>query len=140
MMVHLPRPPRRWFQYRLTTWFVLVAILAWAMLQRPFLVTSWDQLSTRKILGQGVGGGVLVGAVVVEVHSLNPALLYPALALAAFVGWKAARAIWRRVVRRKAKQGQRPEIIPAWGAAPGKVVARRDQGLKARPITGSHQK
>ena len=24
-------PPRRWFQYRLSTWFVLVGILAWAI-------------------------------------------------------------------------------------------------------------
>ena len=27
------KPRRRWFQFRLSTWFVLVAILAWAMME-----------------------------------------------------------------------------------------------------------
>ncbi len=36
--------------------------------------------------------------------AVNPALLYPALALVAFVGWKAAWAIGRRMPARKAEQ------------------------------------
>ena len=37
------RPSRRWFQFRLSTWFVLVAILAWGIVCWP---TS-DEWQTR---------------------------------------------------------------------------------------------
>lgn len=62
--------PRRWFQFRLTTWFVLVAILAWAMTEWPWVVTAQT--------------------IAEEQRTLNQALKPPALALAAFVGWKTA--------------------------------------------------
>jgi hypothetical protein len=35
-------PPRRWFQFRLSTWFVLVAILGWAMACWPFY---WHEIT-----------------------------------------------------------------------------------------------
>ncbi len=30
-------PRRRWFQFKLSTWFVLVGILAWAMMEWPWV-------------------------------------------------------------------------------------------------------
>lgn len=33
-------PHRRWFQLRLNTWLVLVAILGWAMATQPYMVIS----------------------------------------------------------------------------------------------------
>ena len=34
--------PRRWFQFKLSTWFVLVGIVAWAMMLRPWGVRIVD--------------------------------------------------------------------------------------------------
>lgn len=36
----MPLQPRRWFQFSLSTWFVLVAILAWAMVCRWPLINN----------------------------------------------------------------------------------------------------
>ena len=97
----MPLPPRRWFQFRLSTWFVLVGILAWAMMCRP-----WT-LPARIVEGSDVQGLTvevrpgdfeMAGQFRMEVP-MNPALRYPALALAALVGWRAAWAIVER--RRK---------------------------------------
>lgn len=52
MPMHL-LPPRRWLQFRLTTWFVLVGILAWAMFQWPY----YDNLDiTSDMLNDAVQG------------------------------------------------------------------------------------
>lgn len=86
----MPLPPRRWFQFKLSTWFVLVAILAWAMLY-------WPWIETRRELGAPVRYGLFIGTVRTYENRTrpNPDLLYPALALAAFVGLKAALASGR---------------------------------------------
>lgn len=95
----MPLPPRRWFQFRLTMWFVLVAILAWAMIQWPWWYMHLDGVIDVELPGKGG-----THRTVLESRRPNPALLYPALALAAFVGWKAAWAIGRRVAARKAER------------------------------------
>ena len=81
--------PRRWFQFRITTWFVLVAILVWAMMQGEWYYDTIEE----GYLISGPNRGIQVSLV----RKYNSALIYPALALAAFVGWKAAWAIGRRV-------------------------------------------
>jgi hypothetical protein len=78
---------RRCFQFRLSTWFVLVAIMAWTMAEWPW-VRSYSLWS----------GYVFVKPLFMTQRRLNPALLYPALALAMFVVWKVA---WLFVGRRR---------------------------------------
>jgi hypothetical protein len=112
-------PPRRWFQFRLSTWFVLVAILGWAMTCWPILVrerrvvsaAEWNAASgkmPKENLEREVKYHELLAArrqnhpvtwhyFVVESRP-NARLLYPALALAAFLVWKAA---WAMVARRR---------------------------------------
>ncbi len=41
-------PPRHWFQFKLSTWFVLVAILAWAMIQWPSVMKGYRDQQRRK--------------------------------------------------------------------------------------------
>lgn len=90
------RSKRRWFQFRLTTWFVFVAILAWAMLQWPWMTTtvesrSWmsPPVAQEPIRGQRQLVSDLDGITTVhKIRHLNPALLYPALALTTFIVWK----------------------------------------------------
>ena len=89
-------PPRRWLQFQLSTWFVLVTILAWALSIWPWFVTSHTSHVVYKTNGDpdylSIDEDLLLP---------SPAYIYPALALAAFVGWKAALAIGRRVAERK---------------------------------------
>src|SRR5262245_40437287 len=40
-------PRRRWFQFKLSTWFVLIAILAWAMMLRPYYGRTVVSVSTQ---------------------------------------------------------------------------------------------
>ena len=92
-------PRRRRFQFRLSTW-LLVAILAWAISTRPYQVPA--NLSQMVFTGGGfvqpslfcrVFGFELMATRTIEYvgpTKLNPTHLYPALALAAFIGWKAA--------------------------------------------------
>ncbi|MGE0536599.1 MAG: hypothetical protein AB7O68_16635 [Pirellulales bacterium] len=61
--------PMRWFRFRLSTVLILTAIAAWWMASLPF----WDPASYKASLRP------------------NPLLTLPALALAMFVLWKAAR-------------------------------------------------
>jgi hypothetical protein len=99
-------PPRRWFQFRLSTWFVLVAILAWAMTHWP---TYWDGYSeyinhwpadritfidanTLHFAYGGLGRYILFW----RFKLFLEAFLVPALALAAFLAWKAAWAVVER--------------------------------------------
>lgn len=81
--------------YRETTELdVLMAIVAWAMLEWPWIVRTVD--------GEPPSANwTTYPAVAPEFRStINPALLCPALSLAAFVGWKAAWAIVERMWRR----------------------------------------
>jgi len=74
----------RRIQFRLTTWFVLVGILAWAMWQPPImrfrigsdgsLVRAYDWLNTSRADE--------------DYFFPNAYFIFPVLALAAFVGWK----------------------------------------------------
>jgi len=78
----MPTPTRRrWYQFSISTWFVLVAILAWAIKCDPWVVTLFDE--------PRLGYWDLTR------------ILYPALALVAFVGWKVTRLI---IERRSAKR------------------------------------
>ncbi len=65
-------------RFLLSTWFVLAAILCWALSCRPLLILpadDFDPFSDYK-----------------EV-SLNSRVLWPALALLVFITWKAARSV-----------------------------------------------
>lgn len=87
-------PPRRWFQFRLSTWFVLVGIVAWALVSQPFVVES---LGPRA----GIMSGPPWDPIYVVERRPNLKLIYPALALAAFLSWK---LLWLVVERRRRTQ------------------------------------
>jgi len=92
-------PPRRWFQFRLSTWFVLVAILGWAMACRPWWVNEFDIDESSPRL---VTGDITQGIYLVDKSHVNGQLLQPASALAVFLAWKAAWAVVERRRRRSA--------------------------------------
>ncbi len=102
-------PPRRWFQFRLSTWFVLVTFVAWGMACQPWIVreervvyvSHSDFQAAKDPLGlqheRTIGGGIETlddGSARYhyrsEHHKPNAKLIWPALALAAFLVWKAA--------------------------------------------------
>lgn len=96
-------PQRRWFQFRLSTWLVLVAILAWALMIGPTRVVLYDYVEpppdglefdiAPEQLALGGDQNHLA------VKELNTNLMLPALALVAFMAWKAAWRVaetWRR--------------------------------------------
>jgi hypothetical protein len=90
------RPNRHcWVQFRLSTWFVLVGILGWAMTIWP-LATEWKVTSVQG--DDGSGFTMLVEGV--QVTRLN--LFVPALTLAAFLLRKTA---WAVAERRRCKTG-----------------------------------
>jgi hypothetical protein len=106
-------PPRRWLQFRLSTWFVLVAILALAMARWPYfdefgalveLINATVRSSTGgvdppyHIPYWGLGQFLWFWKLKLSVEQLK----WPALALAAFLAWKAA---WAVVERRRRKSG-----------------------------------
>jgi len=104
-------PPRRWFQFRLSTWFVLVAILAYAMTCRPWWSTRDLLMGIESHRLQPLGwtyeGSEPFDGKVLMFWSLpknrpNPELVRPALALAAFLAWKAAWAVVQRRRRQTA--------------------------------------
>ncbi|MBL9124086.1 MAG: hypothetical protein JNG90_10675 [Planctomycetaceae bacterium] len=91
----------RWYQFRLSTWFVLVAILAWAMLYWPWVTTNVGWLPpTKKLPRNFVHPHLTQPLQRIETRSLNPRLLGPGVSLAAFAGWQGARRI---VQRRRAR-------------------------------------
>ena len=103
-------PPRRWLQFRLSTWFVLVAVLGWAMTCRPYYKDFHDVV----VEHEGGSGILSFGfndedpyhtALLATLHAqvgLNPELRWPTLALAAFLAWKAAWAVAERRRRQSA--------------------------------------
>jgi hypothetical protein len=101
----MPLPPRRWYQFKLSTWFVLVAIMAWAVALRPvYLFESGGGAApfaprhTKLLLIHvyyGSSGGHFC-----QVAFYVPRLLWILVPLVAFVGWKAAWAAGRRVARK----------------------------------------
>lgn len=90
------------FQFRLSTWLVLIGIMAWEMALRPrarlIYSTSWTGYSefgtrvddyatwTFQMSGNSAGENVFFGAVL-EISPF-PAVLYPALAVLTFIAWK----------------------------------------------------
>ncbi|MGE0536597.1 MAG: hypothetical protein AB7O68_16625 [Pirellulales bacterium] len=111
-------PKRRWFQFRLSTWFVLVAIVAWAMVEMRH--TEWEIVHRtysgklaptefwREMNKEGIQVVELEGhGNQIEVMGLRrrfgrpPQYVWPALALAGFLSWKTAWAIGPRIVRRR---------------------------------------
>ena len=87
---------------------LLVVILAWAMMVGPGFDFSYQKLgsgwSTDGEIGFGFAFSTSNGPRHICELSVNrtDALLYPALRLVTFVGWKAAWAIGRRVRATKA--------------------------------------
>jgi hypothetical protein len=83
-------PPRRWFQLRLSTWFVLVAILSWGMTCRPLLTLQVIETSQR-IKSDGLGSRIT--EILTYGLTLNRQLRWPLGALTAFLAWKFARFV-----------------------------------------------
>jgi hypothetical protein len=89
-------PRRRWFQFKLSTWFVLVAILCWAL-------ACWPWVTYREIVVRGqqaATGAIVFGGIVQRHYSLEPAFVWSTLALLAFLTWK---TVWLMVERRRAR-------------------------------------
>jgi hypothetical protein len=107
-------PPRRWIQFRLSTWFVLVAIVAWAMTCRPWWTEHYEgyaQIPSTIVLGGWdwkkyvfdnradyeanrqkfiqTGGGWYGGGGV----EVNRRLAYPAIGFLAFLAIKGVMAL-----------------------------------------------
>lgn len=87
---------RRWFQFRLSTWLVLVGIVAWAMATRPYVVINDGTESVwvhgfGRFIAQPGETHIQFGTrqIAVDRRHINPRLRWPALALTAFIGWKA---------------------------------------------------
>jgi len=109
-------PRRRWFQFRLSTWFVLVGVLCWALACWPWIVERqvtlkvyggndhWtlDELSPNRFFGfiRYIESNATKAALIERQTIPNPALIYPSLALLAFIAWKVA---WLVVERRRTR-------------------------------------
>jgi hypothetical protein len=121
------KPKRRWFQFRLSTVLILTAILAWAMATRPY---CWREYTAYAVSNPAPGQRTAIGAFVSKRRSkghmawirlvqtktrrplhgvcvesrlvVNPAAKWPALALFAFLTWKATWALIERRRRRSA--------------------------------------
>lgn len=114
-----PTPPRRWYQFKLSTILVLVGIAAWAMACGPWVSKSLESWGT---FGNSVGGKVEWGSTdlrfvtpneddSLRLHlfaqrdglgyhlelSIGPQeIIWPILALAVFITWKLGWAIVAR--------------------------------------------
>jgi hypothetical protein len=94
-------PLRRWFQFRLSTWFVLVAIIAWAMTCRPYYWEIFGSTIEPASIGFNDADPYHLNEPSREHRKkFNPSLRWPALALTAFLTWKAAWAVGPRLIRR----------------------------------------
>jgi len=109
------KPKRRWFRFRLSTVLILTAILAWGMACRPRIGINCENLTRKFSVGYSfddfdardsllainlviytTGGFIAFSIYVGPVAELA----WPALALAAFLAWKAAWAVVERGHRR----------------------------------------
>jgi len=117
--------PRRWYQFKLSTILVLVAILAWGMSMRPWWISgvaAWRSISMEeygRMFHQQVvaksppewwnlrkpiecirtpltGYPSVRPGYYAEEPGVNPQMLWPLLALAAFLTWKWIEAKWKR--------------------------------------------
>ena len=113
---------RRWFRFRLSTVLILTAIVAWTMALRPHfglfyyhdIVGYWYELGHVPLvfnreaywLVSVASGNPTTGQRGLHVYiGRNSGLTWPALALAAFLAWKAAWAVVERRRRRSAAPG-----------------------------------
>jgi hypothetical protein len=93
-------PMRHLFRFRLSTVLILTALAAWAMACRPIFSSrhfggnSWRRgyawaldIDVYEIDPNGDTSGWAFELII------SPAMLYPALALAAFLAWKTTRAL-----------------------------------------------
>lgn len=114
--------PREWLPFTPSTSFVLTAILGWAIASWPYVISEQMALKSRMTatgwsdpvaepakfdswyyrhfarITRASGGTVLMSRMSLRmcvVHYLNPLLVYPAIALVAFLTWQIARAIER---------------------------------------------
>jgi hypothetical protein len=77
-----PTPPRsRWYQFSLRTILVVIAILAWGLATRPYLI---------EYEGAYAGPSSLLpfGPIYKVEHRINPRLFWPVGVLLGFVGCK----------------------------------------------------
>ena len=99
---------RRWYQFRPSTWFVLVAILAWIIVFKPLAGIYYEDRSVARLsLGHvdedGAahlflgGGSQYPQAYWTASIFIGDNLMWPASAFAAFLAWKI-------VERRRARQ------------------------------------
>jgi len=114
------RGGRRRFQFRLTTWLLAIALLSWALAERPWLIEYWRDshprlnefayderlpdwaFHLRHELQRTAVPGIHFpldpdGDGFRTEFALDPGLRGPLMALAAIVAWKAARG--RRAMR-----------------------------------------
>jgi hypothetical protein len=87
---------RRWFQFRLTTWFVLVGILCWGLACWPWWTTRWEPNELSKAMTQAfakVGIEHRVRATTSH-RTYNPAFLWPIRGLMVFLAYKCVRRWW----------------------------------------------
>jgi hypothetical protein len=109
-------PKRPWFQFRLSTWFVLVAILGWAMATRPYVeyqsvASGGVELPPRE---ESWSLAVETWNHEFSVESGPKSVAWPALALAGFLARKAS---WAVVERRRRESGvgesrREPAVTP----------------------------
>jgi hypothetical protein len=99
------QPKRRWFRFRLSTVLILTAIAAWGMACRPW----YPWMRPTVVIANEVGWEVCEPPPQLQpwqspqywaVRRINRQLLWPALALAAFLFWKAAWVVVERRRRR----------------------------------------
>jgi hypothetical protein len=109
-------PLRRWFQFRLSTWFVLVAILGWAMVVREtthtYEVRAFDAYRLRSKRDLRVSYDSKRDVTTISYRQWRPdAMAWPALALVAFLSWKAAWAIGSSVGSGSVSQAGSPNGV-----------------------------
>jgi hypothetical protein len=128
ILVQMPSPPRRRFQFSLSTVLILIAIVAWVLATRPYTVArtqlrftprgesprvisifagqygdpgsdEWLQASAK--IPQPSPGGYEIAS-----RNLpNPRLIWPGIALVGLIAWKAG---WAMAARRRARRESTP--------------------------------
>lgn len=99
------RPKFRWFQWRLSTWLVLVAIAAWAMATRPVVHLEHGANGNEDRFALQIFAGFLAPTSTSGIKAgwcltvdIPKQSVWPVLALLAFLAWKLA---WRVAERRR---------------------------------------
>src|SRR4051794_35250581 len=108
------KPSRRWFQFRLSTWFVLVGLVALSMSLRPYTEWSVDSGAVTSSSPAPPGASVIITVrhmaevehtwIIIKTTP-NPKLAWPTLGLLALLTWKIAGQI---VERRRSRRATAP--------------------------------